>query len=364
MNWYKLQDEHLIDSPALLIYPDRIRQNIALLISMIDDTDRLRPHIKTHKTREIVEMQLAQGIRKFKCATIAEAALLGQAGAPDVLLAFPLYGPKLTRFLDLVDQYPQTTFSAIVDHMDGLREMANRAHQRHRTIAVYIDVNIGMGRTGARPDGGALHLYQVAADLPGISVQGLHAYDGHVREVDLDKRKAICDKNFQPIAAIVDEIIARGLPKPRIIIGGSPSFPIYAQYPEVECSPGTFILWDKGYGDSLPEQQFLPAAVLMTRVVSMPSPNTICVDLGYKAVASENVLDHRVYFLDAPHLKPISHSEEHLLLDAGHDHAFRVGDVLYALPIHICPTVALYDKLRIVNDRAVVAEWAVEARKR
>ena len=71
-----------------------------------------------------------------------------------------------------------------------------------------------------------------------------------------------------------------------------------------------------------------------------------------------------MYFLNAPSLKPIGHSEEHMVLDAGEDHAFKTGDVLYALPIHICPTVALYDKLLVVEHGAIVAEWEVAARKR
>src|SRR5690606_2452165 len=121
---------------------------------------------------------------------------------------------------------------------------------------------------------------------------------------DIQKRKEICDRNYEPIATMVAKLVHEGFAKPRVIIGGSPSFPIYAQYPEVECGPGTFVLWDKGYADTLPEQDFLPAAVLMTRVVSLPSVNTICVDLGYKAIASENSLSNRAYFLDAPSLKP------------------------------------------------------------
>ena len=364
MNWYNLQEENSVDSPALLVYPDRIRKNIAVLKSMIDDTDRLRPHVKTHKTKEILQLQLNAGIRKFKCATIAEAQMLGEIGAPDVLLAYPLHGPKLDRFVQLIATYPKTRFSVIVDHMDGVKNLSVIALQHAIQVDVFVDLNIGMGRTGILPGEPALELYRLCAEMAGLSVQGFHAYDGHVREIDLEKRKIICDRNFAPIAAMQVQLIHEGFQKPRVIIGGSPSFPIYAQYPEVECGPGTFVLWDKGYTDTLPEQNFLPAAVLMTRVVSLPSTSTICVDLGYKAIASENPLDNRVYFPDAPSLKSIGHSEEHMVLEAGIGHRFKVGDVLYALPVHICPTVALYDKLLVVKEGAVVDQWEVVARKR
>ena len=363
-DWYRLATPDDVDSPALLVYPDRIQYNIALLTSNIDDPTRLRPHVKTHKTREITRLQLEAGIRKFKCATIAEADMLGECGAPDVLLAYPLQGPKLQRFAALAQAYPHTNYAALVDNNHSAAALSAMAVRKQLHIAVYIDLNIGMGRTGISPGEEALELYQLCDRLDGLDVRGFHAYDGPVRDVDLAKRKALCDHNFAPITVLSNKLLQEGFPKPEIIIGGSPSFPIYARYPEVECSPGTFVLWDKGYGDSLPEQPFLPAAVLLTRVVSLPSATHICVDLGYKAVASENPLSQRLHFLHAPQLQPLSHSEEHLVLDAGEGHTFQVGDVLYALPTHICPTVALYDKLQVVRHQAVVAHWEVVARKR
>lgn len=363
-NWYSIANVWEVDSPALLVYPERIKHNIALAIAMIGDVDRLRPHIKTHKTQEVLQLQLDAGITKFKCATIAEAEMLGECGAPDVLLSYPVYGPKLDRFLGLVARFRQTKFSLIVDHEDAARALSEAALAASEIIDAYIDLNVGMGRTGIAPGDDALALYRLCAGLEGMSVKGFHAYDGHVREIDLEERKAICDRNFAPVAAMVRVLELEGFESPNIVMGGSPSFPIYAQYPEVECSPGTFVLWDKGYGDTLPEQNFLPAGVLLCRVVSLPDPGRICVDLGYKAVASENLLERRVYFLNAPELVPISHSEEHLVLEAPVGHGYRVGDVLYALPIHICPTVALYDRLTVVLNGSALEHWSVAARRR
>lgn len=363
-NWYKIVNEQEVDSPALLVYPERIKHNIELVIAMIGDVDRLRPHVKTHKTNEILQLQLDAGITKFKCATLAEAEMLGEGGAPDVLLAYPLYGPKLMRFLDLVARFQQTRFSVIVDHEAAAVALSGAASAAGEAVDTYIDLDVGMGRTGIQPGNEALALYRLCAGLEGISIKGFHAYDGHVREINLEKRKSICDMNFEPIAEMVRTLESEGFKSLGVVMGGSPSFPIYAKYPEVECSPGTFVLWDKGYGDRLPEQAFQPAAVLLCRVVSQPSPDRLCVDLGYKAVASENLLERRVYFLDAPNLTPISHSEEHLVLEAPVNHGYRVGDVLYALPIHICPTVALYNRLTVVQNSNAVGHWPVVARQR
>ena len=96
----------------------------------------------------------------------------------------------------------------------------------------------------------------------------------------------------------------------------------------------------------------------------MPTKDKICIDLGYKSIASENELQRRVFFLNAPHLKPIAHSEEHMVIEAGINHGFKIGDVLYALPVHICPTVALYSHAVIVNDNKIDGKWKIIARDR
>jgi D-serine deaminase-like pyridoxal phosphate-dependent protein len=98
-NWYNILNSDQIDSPALVMYPSRMEENIKLLKSRINDVHRLRPHVKTHKTREVTLMMMEAGIRKFKCATIAEAEMLGASLAGDVLLAYQPAGPKLQRFI-------------------------------------------------------------------------------------------------------------------------------------------------------------------------------------------------------------------------------------------------------------------------
>ncbi|WP_332369303.1 hypothetical protein [Spirosoma telluris] len=132
----------------------------------------------------------------------------------------------------------------------------------------------------------------------------------------------------------------------------------------MECSPGTFIYWDKGYQMILPEQAFLPAALVVARVISLPEPSKICVDLGHKSIASEGELVGRVTFLNAPELKAVGQSEEHLVLEAGEGHSYNVGDVLYGIPNHVCPTVALYERAYTIEGGATTGEWLTVSRDR
>src|SRR6266852_1008898 len=113
---YLLHDTSAVFSPGLLFYKDLIRENIALAVRMAGDPQRLRPHVKTHKTRELARMELDAGITKHKCATLAEAEMLAGCGAPDVLLAYHLVGPNCERMARLARTYPGCRFSVIADH--------------------------------------------------------------------------------------------------------------------------------------------------------------------------------------------------------------------------------------------------------
>jgi D-serine deaminase-like pyridoxal phosphate-dependent protein len=131
----------------------------------------------------------------------------------------------------------------------------------------------------------------------------------------------------------------------------------------VECSPGTCVFWDAGYASKLRDLEFTPAALVLTRVVSKPGTNRLCLDLGHKAIASE--MPHpRVKFLQLEDAQAVMHSEEHLVIETDRSQDFRVGDCLYGVPWHICPTVALHSEAFVIEDGRAVGTWQVAARER
>lgn len=362
--WYEVANAGELVSPALLVYPARIRRNILEITRLVGDVSRLWSHVKTHKTKELVLLQLKAGIRKFKCATLAEAEMLAECTVPEVLLAYPIYGASLSGFVTLAKGYVGTRFSAIVDNLKAAEELSDAALSLGLVINAYVDLDVGMGRTGIVLGDGAKTLYCGCMELQGLEVSGLHIYDGHIRDRDAQQRARMCRHLFNEVLGFASELQALGYPSPRIIAGGSPTLPFYADCTSVECSSGTFILWDKGYADTLPEQSFQPAAVLLARVVCVLGERRLCVDVGYKAVASENDIANRVHFLNAPDLIAVAQSEEHLVLESSAAHTWKVGDVLYGLPVHVCPTVALFDRLMVVTEGCVTGHWEVRARNR
>lgn len=360
-DWFLANNVTEFISPALLVYPERIEQNICKMIEIAGGTTNLRPHIKTHKIAEIIDLQIKYGINKFKCATIAEAELLAICGAKDILLAMQPVGINIQRFFTLMEKYSESNFSTIVDNQSSVDEICNVAKAKNRIASVWLDINNGMNRTGIIPDIHAANIYKSIASNPHLKIRGLHVYDGHIHDSDLKSRKKACDKDFQPVIDLKNTLEKSDFKVASIVAGGTPTFPIHSKRKNVETSPGTSLLWDEGYGKNYKDLKFLPAAVLITRVISKPKRNYICLDLGHKSVASEMALP-RVKLLTMEDCNQKSQSEEHLVLECKETATFKIGAVCYAIPYHICPTVAKYKNVLTVNNNKIDGTWVVAAR--
>jgi D-serine deaminase-like pyridoxal phosphate-dependent protein len=362
-DWMRLADEATAPSPSLLVFPDRAEENLRRMIALAGGPARLRPHIKTHKLPQLVARQAALGVTKIKCATLAEAEMAAGAGATDILVAAQLVGPNPARLVALGRAFPGVAFSTIADDAGVVAALSRVAAAVGVTIEVLVDLDVGMGRTGLAPGPAAVDLYRTIATSRGLRAGGLHAYDGHLRQASLVERSAAAAEGIAKTDALRAGLVALGFAVPRVVAGGTPSFPIHARRAGVECSPGTCALWDANYGRSFPDLDFLHAAVLLTRVISRPGANRLCLDLGHKAVASE--MPHpRVVFPALPDAHAVVHSEEHLVIETARAADFPVGSALYGIPWHICPTVALHDRVLVVRGGRVAEEWPVVARAR
>lgn len=362
-HWYDVANVSDVASPALLVYAERARENIRRMIAIAGGPDRLRPHMKTHKMAELIQMQLASGIQKFKCATIAECEMVAMCGAPDVLLAYQPVGPNIRRLLELIRKFPDTKFSTIVDSSKVAGELSSAATAATVTLGVLVDIDCGMHRSGIPGDSNAIELYKTISRSPGLETAGLHVYDGHLHQSDPAERTIAADAVFATADGLRQKLIRNGMAVPKMVLGGTPTFPIHARRPDVELSPGTCVLWDSGYANKLPDLDFAIAASLLTRVVSKPGPHRLCLDLGHKAVASENP-HPRVEFLNLPDATAVIHSEEHLVVETPVAEQFELGDCVYAVPRHICPTVALHAQVTVVEGGRATGQWPVAARNR
>lgn len=363
---YAVQGVGEIPSPALLYYKDLIAENMEKAVAIAGDPARLWPHVKTHKTRELLSMLIARGVTKFKCATIAEAEVAASCGPSDVLLAYPLVGPNISRFLALSRAYPDVRFFAVGDDLAQLALLGEQARALGITVPLLIDVNVGMDRTGV-PISGVAEFSVRAAALPGLAPMGLHCYDGHIHQPDRAERERLAAAVLAQVLPLRGALESRGLTCSILVMGGTPTFPCYAKTPGLFLSPGTVFVSDHGYGESYPDLDFTPAGLLLTRVISRPTAETFTLDLGSKAIAADPAGVRGIIAGLEDAAVPLFQNEEHWVFRALPGQQARipaVGEELAVIPTHICPTTALYPAALVVEDGRITGSWEIAARNR
>lgn len=364
--YYEVANPEEVVSPGLVVFMDLVRRNLAEVVRMAGGPERLRPHCKTHKMPRILQEMTELGITKHKCATLAEAEMLAHAGVTDVLIAYQLVGPNIRRLGNLMDRFPAVKFAVVCDAVGPLEALSDEMAARGREVGVLLDVDSGMGRTGVRCDGNADELYEAICSSPGIRPAGLHWYDGHTRQTDPAERQAAVLGAWQPLLELRDRLLVNGFPVPAIVAGGTGSFGILAETgePNLEVSPGTTTFFDLHYGETFSDLNFLPAAGVLTRVVSANRPGHVTLDCGHKSIAPDQPAGRRMAFPSIPDAVEVAHTEEHLVIATSIADQLAQGDALVALPRHVCSTVALHCQAALVEGGRVIEHYAVESRDR
>lgn len=363
---YQIKNAEKIASPALIYYPEQIRRNLKKMADLAGGTERLWPHVKTHKCANVVKLCQEAGIRRFKAATVAEAEMCAQCAAKEVVLAYPLVGPNIERFMKLQEVYPDTIFYAIHESYACISKIAEVSVNHGLTTPVMLDVNSGMDRTGVALDA-ALDVYRACTGLPGIRMCGIHSYDGHHVQLSLEERVNSVHNTAGKLHSLQRAVAASGAGNPIIIVAGTPAFPCYRDEQDFYVSPGCCILHDYGYWHNYPDLDFEPAALVLGRVISHPAKGMFTIDVAPKSIAADPE-GLRGYILGwAEDIELVRRNEEHTVFRMKKESKRgrpNIGQVLYVIPTHICPTNALYPSAGVVEKGVLTGEWAITARNR
>lgn len=353
---YALREPDRILTPALLIYPDLVDANIRTTLRICgSDPNRWRPHIKTAKLAFTIRRYLDHGILHLKCATTLELLTACECGAEDVLLAFPVVGANARRALQIAEAFPRTRLSVLVENTD------QAAAWRDTSVGVFIDVNPGMNRTGIgqeRTD----EIVSLARQLA-TQFRGLHYYDGHAANFPAIEREKRVHQGYDRLLGIVRALhpFVR-----EIITSGTPAAPFAMSYPGFRdaaflhrISPGTVVYNDMTSAEQFPGYGYRPAAIVLSTVISHPTAHSITCDAGHKSVSADAGVP-TCAVLERPDLKPQKPSEEHLPIEG--TNLPGIGEKLYLVPRHVCPTVNNFDRALIIEDGNVSSVQPVSAR--
>jgi D-serine deaminase-like pyridoxal phosphate-dependent protein len=341
---YKINDPEKIETPAMLVYEDMVRHNIDEIIRVCGGPDKLVPHVKTHKSPQILQMQIDAGITAFKCATLSEAEMVAGSDAKEIFIAYPLTNPKkLERLFRLKEIYPKKHISVIAGDNNHLEILSEAAAHFDSTLTVYMDMELGSEHgTGVQPGQPANQLYDNIANSPGLIPGGIHAYDGHVGNADEPgSREQVVQANLEKVYSVKETAEKNGLNVPDIIAGGSWSFLFYTKESGIRVSPGNWIYFDI-LNSVMRELRFKKASVILGQVIDQQMEwGTVTVDIGQKSVSHDPEMEKRFTILGKEKAKLVGQSEEHGVIKLN-DENLQIGDFFLASPGHACMTTVKY----------------------
>lgn len=365
---YRLSNIDDVLTPALLVYPEAISSNIEQTLRLLDgDPNRWRVHVKTAKLEYALRMLAERGVRNFKCATTLELLVACRSGANDVLVAYPMVGANARRVSEIAEAYPHVRISVLSENEAQIQQW------RGHSVGVFLDINPGMNRTGIEQSHGAeaVRLARAVSDA-GLEFRGLHYYDGQYGGVEEPERTKATHAGYDRLLEVASEIERSGVTVPEVITAGTPTFPCSLAYANFRgkkfvhrVSPGTVTYNDATSLAQLPSGYGLrPAVLVLTRVVSRPRKGMVTCDAGHKAVSADAGVP-TCLVVGHSELAPLSPSEEHLpMAVAGEAPGPEVGEALYLLPRHVCPTVNNFDCALLVRNGQIETVERVTARGR
>ncbi len=360
--------DEVLDTPCLIVDEEIMRRNIAEMAAFASSVGvALRPHIKTHKTPQIARLQLAAGAVGATCAKIGEAeVMVEQGGVEDVLLAYPTVGePKIRRLLALMER---ARVVVALDSREAAEALSRAMAAEDRVLDVYVEVNTGQDRAGARAGEEATGLALDLARLPGLRVVGVMTHEGQANAASPEQIEATALAAGRALVETAEAVRAGGADVSAVSVGSTPAATYTPTVPGVtEMRPGTYVFNDNTafrYGRLGPNDCALR---ILATVVSRPAPDRAVIDAGSKTLAMDRSLAHpgHGYVVGHPQAEIARLSEEHgvVLLPEGEDReSFRVGDRVEIIPNHVCPTVNLQDQLFLVRDGRLADVWDVAAR--
>ncbi len=364
-----MKDQTIVDlkTPAFLIDLPVLKRNIAAMAERAKRMGvKLRPHVKTHKTVEIAEMQAPEGA--ITVSTLAEAAFYRDAGFRDITYAVPLDPSRIADAAQVAAGL--RALNLLVDHPETVAALEAYARDHRARFNVFLKVDSGYHRAGVDPEKPeavilAKRLHESAhIDFRGLLTHAGHSYHCKGREC----MAAVARQEREVMVGFAQRLKGEGI-GPLVVSVGSTPTAVHAESWEgvTEIRPGNYAFFDRFMADigacTLAD---CAASVLVGVVGAYPDRNRILVNAGALAFSKDpgaTHVDPALGFgavVGSPGLTLASLSQEHGILTSASPIPFErypVGSRLRIVPNHSCLTAALFPEYHVVEGEKVVDVW-------
>jgi D-serine deaminase-like pyridoxal phosphate-dependent protein len=358
-----------VDTPALLVDLERLEANIRRYAAIAAKAGvQLRPHIKTHKTLEIAQMQIRAGASGISTAKLGEAEVYAAAGISDIFVAYPVVGMEKAHRAAQVAQRCHLIVGA--ESAKGIGQLSQAATEVGTTLFIRVEIDSGLRRTGIAPEA-AEPLCRLVLESPGLQLDGIFTFRGaSFPTAQTRDPQALGQQEGELMVGLAEQLRSTGIPVKAVSVGSTPTGPSAAFVPGVtEVRPGTYVFFDRmttQRGTSTPDEMALS---ILATVVSRPAPDVAIIDAGSKTFCGDIIPETAGLVgygvtTDGVNGVVVRMNEEHGIVRLAPDFAPEVGDKIAFFPNHVCTAVNLSDELVALRAGVVQHVWSVAARGR
>ncbi|MGD9496751.1 MAG: alanine racemase [Armatimonadota bacterium] len=358
-----------LDTPALLVDLDVLEDNIGRIhLATFAAGLEIRPHIKSHKTPEIAQMQVRAGASGITAAKIGEAEVMASAGIEDIFIANCLVGEtKMRRLVALARRTPRPSIA--LESLEAARQASEAFAAAGMTLPVLIEVDAGAGRTGVQPER-AVEFADQVAELPALRIVGMMSYASHFAypKRGPEELAAGAAEEGRLLGQIAATLAQAGHEMSRISGGSTPTAGRYL--PDcglTEIRAGTYCINDRNQVDIGSCTMEQVAVSVLATVVAHPTVERAIIDAGTKALDQQVGTTSAGYgwLPEVPGALVVRINDEHGFVDLREaQRDLAIGEKVRVIPPRAPTCINLYDCIYAVRDGIVQDVWRVAARGR
>ncbi len=355
-----------IPTPFLLIDNEILKKNIRRIQAYADlHGFKVRPHVKTHKSLYIAQMQMAAGAVGIAVARVGEARVMAGHGNTDITVAYPVLGSCSAN--DIAGLARHHAVRVAVDSEYIVDGLSGAAHRHDSVIGIHIMFDAGLHRCGLSDPAQVLALARYVEENEGLRYEGIQLYLGH-----LYGDAAVNPESFEQVNAlwqpVYDRLCEAGVPPETVSSGSTPSlFNTHRICHVNEIRVGTAFLNDyfilKFNHCRLEEC----AARVVATVISDKVAGQVIIDAGSKALSAKQLLRHENlemgYVCEYPEARIFRLHEEHGWVDVSHcKNPPVIGQRLSIIPVNVALCMNLYDSFYLFSRGGGLQKKRVDAR--
>lgn len=354
-----------LNTPAVLVDRRQLQRNIDAMAARVRAAGvELWPHVKTHKSWRIADLQIKAGATGVTAATLTEAEMLVDHGIWQILLAYPpVSGWRRERVAALAGR---CSLIVTCDQAEEILELERVCTEAGVTARYLWEVDCGTHRCGTDPGEKTAELVAaVARRTRATTFAGLMTFPGHAYGAECSEElAAIAQQELDAIRVTAAALEALGIECPVQSIGSTPTIHhLPAGSAGMLARPGNYVFYDATQVALGLVSSDQCALTVLATVISKPAADRFVLDSGSKALSTDRMTELAPGYgsiVGNPDVTVAKLFEEHAIVH-GPASALSVGDRVRIIPNHSCAVTNLHHDLHIIQEDEIVDRWPVDA---